>query len=335
MMNRMMNRTLHRRMLRTLPAAVAITGALFAGPARADWEWNQDTWAQGQAVSVQLRVDGHAAPLYLSPNGDARRYVEAFAGRNYAVVVRNNTAERLGVLIAVDGLNVVSGTRSTLSPDEQMYVLGPWETTTIRGWRTSLDDIQRFVFVDEQRSYAERSGQANGDMGWIRVLSFREQRPMWGRLYSGYRDGGAELQGSRNEARRDAPGAPQKAMALPAPSAPPVADATPAPTLEEHARGGKAGESMAPQAEERAQGRLGAKAMARDDGGSFPGTGWGEHRNDRVQRTEFTAERRPTDTLNFRYEYASGLRALGIWRHRDRLREREDGELGFAKPPRW
>ena len=39
-----------------------------------------------------------------------------------------------------------------------------------------------------------------------------------------------------------------------------------------------------------------------------------------------------------RYEYAAGLRALGIFPNhpnRDRLRDRDNGELGFAKPPRW
>jgi len=40
-----------------------------------------------------------------------------------------------------------------------------------------MRDVRRFVFVDEERSYAERTGQANGDMGWIRVLSFRERAP--------------------------------------------------------------------------------------------------------------------------------------------------------------
>ncbi len=312
----------HRTTLRTLPTALAIAGALLAGPARADWEWNQDNWAQGQAVNVQLQVDGGTAPLYLSPRGDARRYFEAFAGRNYAVVLRNTTGERLGVLISVDGLNAVSGQRSHLSPDEQMYVLGPWETTTIRGWRTSLDDIQRFVFVDEQRSYAERTGQANADMGWIRVLAFREQRAWWTpkpRLI--YEDRGhAEVLGGSDRARGGA-----EPQACPPPAAAP-------------APGAALGEMLLPQArgEQKAQRKSAADGLARnDEGGSFPGTGWGEHRSDPVQRVEFTAERHPTDALNFRYEYASGLQALGIRRHRDRLHERESGELGFAKPPRW
>jgi hypothetical protein len=54
-----------------------------------------------------------------------------------------------------------------------------------------------------------------------------------------------------------------------------------------------------------------------------------------VTRTEFTAERTPTDQIILRYEYASGLAALGITPRGNRTIERERGELGFAAPPRW
>ena len=74
---------------------------------------------------------------------------------------------------------------------------------------------------------------------------------------------------------------------------------------------------------------------SRNDGDSYPGTGWGEQRNDSVQRVEFTAERIATDHHTIRYEYASGLRALGIFPDHDRLRDRDHGALGFAQPPRW
>jgi hypothetical protein len=56
-----------------------------------------------------------------------------------------------------------------------------------------------------------------------------------------------------------------------------------------------------------------------------------------VRRVEFTPVAVAVDRLIFRYEYASGLRALGIDPSRygwhDRLADR-DGEPGFAKPPR-
>ena len=53
----------------------------------------------------------------------------------------------------------------------------------------------------------------------------------------------------------------------------------------------------------------------------------------------FDAEPNPTERLTLRYEYRSALVALGIlsrpWYGRDRLRERERGVEGFAKPPAW
>lgn len=310
---------------RSLALVLASAATFAAAPAHA-WDRVADmTWADGQAVDVQVRVDGRAAPLFLSPQGDGRNYFQAFAGRNYSLVLRNNTSQRIGVLIAVDGLNVVNGEKSGLQGTEPMYVLGPWETANIDGWRTSLDAIRRFVFVDEERSYASRTGQANGDMGWIRVLAFREQRPFW-------QQGGTPwLGGSREEPRsNNVPQAPRPS--LPYDSRQPVADAAPAPAR------GQADIPMtapAPMAKARGNTLESGQLSERRDGGSFPGTGWGEHQNDHVERVQFTAERRATDTLVFRYEYAGGLRALGIFPDRNRLRERDNGELGFAKPPRW
>jgi hypothetical protein len=303
-------------LFRKLRAALAITatGAALAAPVLA--HGYDETWSSGRILDVQMRVEGQAAPLYDSPRGDQRKYFEAIAGGHYSLVVRNTTSSRVGVLITVDGLNVVNGERSALSPNETMYVLGPWETTTIRGWRTSLEDIRRFVFVDERRSYAERTGQANSDMGWIRVLAFREQRNWWDRrqVEPWFNRPGFDER-SRNEGRRDqAPPTEQGAepqASAPAPASPPAARGQ-AKTLQGTDQLGDARE-----------------------GGSYPGTGWGEHGRDVVGRTQFTAERRATDTHVFRYEYASGLHALGIFPDRDRLDERDGGAIGFAKPPRW
>ncbi len=276
-------------------------------PGSSNYDWNVD----GRLVDVSVLVGGSETPLYHKAGAWDRSYFQAFKGRNYALQLRNNTGERVGVLIAVDGLNVVNGERSSLSNREAMYVLDPFESATIRGWRTSLDEVRRFVFVDEERSYAERTGQANGDMGWIRVLAFREQRPIAWTLprFNGGpepydKDGMARERGdasgeARDEARREV---------APAPQAP-----------------GKSGVmpyNSQPQTEQ-----------------SAPGTGWGERRQDRVEQTRFLAAAGATDRITLRYEYSSGLRALGIVpvreRNRDRVWERERGELGFAQPPRW
>ncbi|HTK30905.1 MAG TPA: hypothetical protein VL332_03000 [Candidatus Saccharimonadaceae bacterium] len=278
--------------------ALGLALALTATATRAQaWGWHPGpaSHTQGQIVDVQMLVNGAGAPLYSRPGVGDKRYFEAFAGGQYEVRLRNLTGNRIGVLVSVDGLNVVSGNRSNLDRNEAMYVLDPWESTTIRGWRTSLDDVRRFVFVDEERSYASRTGQANGDMGWIRVVAFTENVG-WGRVKAGYRDSGP---------------------------------AAPMPYTPEEPRA----QSDAPQTDGLAR-RQATESHADE---SAPGTGWGDQSRDPVRRTQFTAAAVATDEIILRYEYASGLRALGIEpvRNRSRVWEREDGQLGFAKPPRW
>jgi hypothetical protein len=303
----------HRDLIRSLAACAALALALGAAPANAsryDEAVRWDRSATGSLVDVQILVGGDAAPLYFAPGRWDRRYFRAMQGRDYAVRVHNRTDRRVGVLIAVDGLNVVNGERSNLRRTESMYVLDPYETATIRGWRTSLEQVRRFVFVDEERSYAERTGQANGDMGWIRVLAFEERRPLAWFDAPRVRRSAADLGDAHERGADEA-----KGMAGSAPA--PVADRV------------QRSEAAAPRAAEKS---LAESATATE---SYPGTGWGERRYDPVIETSFVAAASAADQLAFRYEYAAGLRALGIRLDGDRLRDRERGELGFAKPPRW
>ena len=80
----------------------------------------------------------------------------------------------MGVVLTVDGLNAISGERDT--GRGRMYVLDPWQRTTVQGWRTSLQEVRQFTFVDERASYAARSGKANEKMGWIEIAAYRERR---------------------------------------------------------------------------------------------------------------------------------------------------------------
>jgi hypothetical protein len=298
-----------------IPALMlAVVAAVPADAARGS---RYEFTADGRLVDVEVLVGNQATPLYFPAGRFDRRYFQAFKGRNYALAVTNNTGRRVGVLIAVDGLNVVNGERSRLASGEAMYVLDPWERTVIRGWRTSLNDVRRFVFVDEERSYAERTGQANGDMGWIRVLAFNEQRPVW-RDVPGHindREPARDNDEVRPESRGEREGAERRDMAERAPEA-------------------QEGDGAAPR---KAAPNTSRSFEQPPSAQSVPGTGWGDKRWDPVQKVWFVPERRATDQLVFRYEYASGLRALGIFPRsdRDRLWEREHGDLGFAQPPRW
>ncbi len=175
----------------------------------------------GRFLDVSVQIEGRPSPLYAAPDGSGRFYFEAREGGRYAIRLANRTGERLGAVITVDGLNVISGQRD--DGRGRMYVVGPWDETTVLGWRSSLADVRRFTFVDERTSYAARSGKANAKMGWIEIAVYREQRRWAYRPYPPYDPG---LRGRPEEAPadprdsarsdEDAPAAAKSAPAAPA-----------------------------------------------------------------------------------------------------------------------
>ncbi|HYA88982.1 MAG TPA: hypothetical protein VEI57_18235, partial [Nitrospirota bacterium] len=104
-----------------------------------------------------------------------RQYLEAKKGENYGIVIRNNTPERIGVVIAADGRNIISGGRSDLKNNETMYIVNSYETTRYDGWRTSESEVHRFYFTEPADSYSVRTFDDSSAMGVIAVAVFREK----------------------------------------------------------------------------------------------------------------------------------------------------------------
>ncbi|HET7810753.1 MAG TPA: hypothetical protein VFL16_09260 [Steroidobacteraceae bacterium] len=111
-----------------------------------------------------------------SRDGALRSYLQAEKGARYRVRVRNDSGERLGLVIAVDGRNIINGAKSELTRDEPMYVIGAWQTENYRGWRASLEAVNEFYFTDWSDSYAEAFGDRSA-RGVIAVAVYREVAP--------------------------------------------------------------------------------------------------------------------------------------------------------------
>jgi hypothetical protein len=109
-------------------------------------------------------------------DGALRSWLQAEKGENYSVRVRNNSGDRLGLVIAVDGRNIINGARSELERSEPMYVLDGWESETYSGWRANLEVVNEFYFTDWPDSYAEAFGDRSA-RGVIAVAVYREQPP--------------------------------------------------------------------------------------------------------------------------------------------------------------
>lgn len=107
-----------------------------------------------------------------------KSYLEARKGENYSIAIRNNMSERIGVVIAVDGRNIITGEKSFLNSNEMMYIVAPYSTAKLEGWRTDRDTVHRFYFTDTKDSYSVRTFGDTSAMGVIAVAAFREkERP--------------------------------------------------------------------------------------------------------------------------------------------------------------
>ena len=108
-----------------------------------------------------------------------KKYLEAKQGENYGIEIRNNSPERLGVVIAVDGRNIVTGSRSDLKNTETMYIVNAYESARYDGWRTSDSEVHRFYFTEPADSYSVRTFSDASAMGVIAVAVYRQKdRPM-------------------------------------------------------------------------------------------------------------------------------------------------------------
>jgi hypothetical protein len=121
-------------------------------------------------MAVIDRDTGATLPTYAQYG---KRYVPGEPGHRYALRLANHTGERVMVVLSVDGVNAVTG--QTAGADQNGYVLDPWQTTEIAGWRKSYSDIAQFVFTAIDDSYAARTGRPD-NVGVIGMAVFRERR---------------------------------------------------------------------------------------------------------------------------------------------------------------
>ncbi len=149
----------HRRHFITLAAAAA--AALAATP----------TLAIGSLVDVDIvdRSQNEVLPVY-QQRGTA--WVAGRPGSRYAVRLANRSSARVMVVLSVDGINAVTGETAGLG--QVGYVLGPWQSTEITGWRKSLTEAAAFYFTALPDSYAARTDRPD-NVGVIGAAVFRER----------------------------------------------------------------------------------------------------------------------------------------------------------------
>jgi hypothetical protein len=104
-----------------------------------------------------------------------KKYLEAKLGENYGILIHNRTPERIGLVIAVDGRNIISGKKSDLRNGEDMYIVNGYAYGKYDGWRTASDKVHKFYFTNTADSYAMRTFSDSTAMGVIAVAIYRDR----------------------------------------------------------------------------------------------------------------------------------------------------------------
>jgi hypothetical protein len=168
-----------------------------------------NVWAGTAGDTVEVRIvtdDGQTLPTYPVKTKKALKkvFAEATKGDHYRIEVRNRLNRRVGLVIAVDGRNIITGEKSWLKNSERMYILDAYSSGEFAGWRTGQDRINRFYFTDIPDSYAAAFGDESA-MGVITVAVYPEvqsyepppipmsqQAPAWQRDYESNSAGAAD-----------------------------------------------------------------------------------------------------------------------------------------------
>ena len=127
--------------------------------------------AVGSIVDVQI-VDRARGETLTTWRHRGSTWVAGRPGDRYAVRLTNRSGGRVLVVLSVDGVNAVSGENAAVG--QTGYVLAPYQTADITGWRKSYAEAAAFYFTALPDSYAARTGRPD-NVGVVGAAVFRER----------------------------------------------------------------------------------------------------------------------------------------------------------------
>lgn len=119
-------------------------------------------------IDLQVCVEGRPIREF---GCEGRTIVEGRKGVPFTIKIRNNHAVKVHASVLVDGVGVVSGNEKDL----RGYILEPYSSYEVKGWRRSLNDVAQFVFETKDGSYSKIVKGSDAQCGVISVIAHAEK----------------------------------------------------------------------------------------------------------------------------------------------------------------
>lgn len=123
-----------------------------------------------QNYEVEVLVNGKPLKEY---DHNHRIHIEGREKTRFSLRLRNNSATRKLFVPTIDGLSVMDGKDADF--DSSGYVIGPYSSYTVNGWRVSDGEVAEFYFSHPKDSYRKKIKKGN-NLGIIGVAVFDEKK---------------------------------------------------------------------------------------------------------------------------------------------------------------
>ncbi len=120
-------------------------------------------------VELQVLINGVPVKEY---GHKGISYIEGRTNTEFTLRIKNNSPNRILAIPSIDGLSVMDG--EDASSKSSGYIISAYSSYEIKGWRTSLKEVSKFVFAKKGNSLSNQTGHGTKECGVIGCVIFGE-----------------------------------------------------------------------------------------------------------------------------------------------------------------
>lgn len=121
-------------------------------------------------VELQVLINNKPVKTY-GHNGYV--YIEGRIGTEFTLKIKNNNSGRILAVPSIDGLSVIDGEEA--SSNSGGYIIEGYSSYEVKGWRTSLKDVSKFVFSKKGNSFSNKTRKGFSNCGVIGCVVYTEK----------------------------------------------------------------------------------------------------------------------------------------------------------------